>query len=103
MTKNDHLKKGFEYFSMQDFAAAEKEFTDALNLDPDFDLALNALSEVYNKVGKLDLAVDTVKKLISLSPDDPLAHAALSRLYMQKGMISEAEEELALSNRLSKD
>lgn len=101
MTKNDHLKEGFMFFAAQDFAQAETAFKNALDLDPDFDLALNALAEVYNKTGLIDKALETVKKLISITPDDPLAHAALSRLYMQKGLIEEAEEELAISNKLS--
>jgi Tfp pilus assembly protein PilF len=101
MTKNDHLKEGFRLFAEQQFAQAEKEFVQALELDPEFDLALNALTEVYNRSGNVDKAMKTARKLVSVSPEDPLAHAALSRIYMQKGMIEEAEKELAISNKLS--
>ena len=101
MTKNDFLKEGFKFFAAQDFAQAEAAFINALELDPEFDLALNALTEVYNKTGNLDQALETAGKLVAIAPDDPLVHAALSRLYMQKGMIEKAEEELAISNQLS--
>ena len=92
---------GLQFFARQDYGSAEKEFTSALELDPDFDLALNALGEVYTRTGELDKALPLAQKLCQLTPDDPMAHAALSRIYMQKGMIREAEEELAISNRLS--
>ena len=101
LTKNDHLKEGFKYFGMQEFASAEIEFKKALEIDPDFDLALNSLCEVYNKMGRLDEALQIGKQLLKITPNDPLTHAALSRIYMQKGMIKEAEDELALSNQLS--
>ena len=101
MNKNDYLKEGFKFFAAQDFARAEDAFKNALALDSEFDLALNALTEVYNKTGQIDKALETAGKLIAVSPDDPLAHAALSRLYMQKGMIEKAEEELTISNQLS--
>jgi tetratricopeptide (TPR) repeat protein len=101
MTKNDYLKQGFTHFAARDYASAEIEFKKALELDPEFDLALNSLCEAYNKQGKLEQALNTAQKLIEITPDDPLAHAALSRIYMQMGMIKEAEDELAISNRLS--
>ncbi len=103
MTKNEHLNQGFKSFGAQDFSSAEIAFKKALELDPDFDLALNALCEVYNKSGKLDEALNIAKKLVRVTPRDPVAHAALSRIYMQKGMIQEAEEHLAISNQLSSD
>jgi len=70
-------------------------------LDPEFDLAYNALAESYNKLGDLDKAIEIAKKFVTISPKDPVAHTALSRLYVQKGMIAEAEEEMALSNQLA--
>jgi tetratricopeptide (TPR) repeat protein len=101
MTKNDHLKEGFKYFGLREFVSAEIEFKKALEIDPEFDLALNSLCEVYNKMGRLDEALQIGKQLVQITPNDPLAHAVLSRLYMQKGMIKEAEDELAVSNQLS--
>lgn len=101
MTKIDHLKEGFRHFGKQEFESAAIEFKKALEIDPEFDLALNSLCEVYNKMGRLDEALQTGKQLLKITPNDPLAHAALSRIYMQKGMIKEAEDELAISNKLS--
>ena len=101
MTKIDYLKEGFKYFGQQDYSSAELKFLNALELDPNFDLALNALCEVYNKSGRLNDALEIAKRLLKVAPEDPLAHAAISRIYMQKGMILEAEDEMDISNRLA--
>jgi tetratricopeptide (TPR) repeat protein len=101
VTKNELLQSGFKHFSAENFKQSIDDFEAALKIDPEFDLALNALAQVYNKLGNVDKAIKIIKKLIQLIPDDPIAHTALSRLYVQKGMIKEAEDELALSNQLS--
>jgi len=103
MTKNDYLKAGLGHFSTRNYALAITAFKSALEIDPDFDLAINALAEVYSKSGLLDNALPLARKLVELNPEDPLAHAALSRIYMQMGMIPEAEKELAISNRLAQN
>jgi tetratricopeptide (TPR) repeat protein len=101
VTKNELLQSGFKHFSAENYEQAVVDFEAALKIDPEFDLALNALAQVHNRLGNVDKAIEIVKKLIQIAPDDPVAHTALSRLYVQKGMIKEAEEELAISNQLS--
>jgi len=101
MSKNDYLQSGLKYFSTGDFPQAIKAFQKALEIDPKFDLTLNALAQVYNKMGNIDKAIEFAKQLIDVDPDDAIAHTALSRFYVQKGMIKEAEEELVISNRLA--
>jgi len=101
MTKNDLLNSGLKKFAEQDYQGAISDFNNAIDLDPEFDLAYNALAESYNKIGELDKAIEIAKRYINISPNDPVAHAALSRLYVQKGMIAEAEEEMAKSNQLA--
>ena len=101
MDKNKLLQQGFTHFSHNEFEQAAALFEQALEIDPSFDLACNALAESYNRMGRLEDAIHTAKKLVELNPDDPMAHTALSRLYVQKGLIREAEEEMALSNILA--
>jgi len=101
MTKNEHLNQGFKHFAAGDYESAIKALKAALELDPQFDLALNALAEVYNKKGAIDTAIEYALRLVEINPEDPLAHTALSRLYVQKGMIREAENEMAISNQLN--
>ena len=100
MNKNELLNSGLKKFASQDFQGAISDLAKAIKLDPNFDLAYNALAESYNKLGELDKAIEYAKKYVEISPKDPVAHTALSRLYVQKGMIAEAEQEMAISNQL---
>ena len=45
-------------------------------------------------------AIEAGRKAIGVGPRDPIAHTSLSRLFQRKGMIPEAEEEMAISRRL---
>jgi tetratricopeptide (TPR) repeat protein len=101
MNKIELLNSALKKFAAQDYQGAIVDLDKAINLDPEFDLAYNALAESYNKLGELDKAVDIAKRYIEICPKDPVAHTALSRLYVQKGMIAEAEEEMAISNQLA--
>ena len=103
INKNEYLNKGFRFFTEQKYQQAVEQFTKAIELDSEFDLAINALAETYNKMGDVDKAIEIAKKLIKINPNDPLAHTALSRLFVQKGMIAEAEKEMAISNQLSSE
>ena len=100
MTKYDYLNSGLKKFASQEYEAASTDFNQAITIDPNFDLAYNALAETHNKLGNLDKAIEIALKYVEISPEDPVAHTALSRLYVQKGMIAEAEKELAISNQL---
>ena len=51
--------------------------------------------------GYLEEAIEAAKKMVEISPNDPFSHTALSRLYVQKGMIEEAEKEMAISHQLA--
>ncbi len=101
MNQNELLNAGLKKFASQDYEGAITDLEKAIEIDPQFDLALNALAESYNKLGDLDRAIQVAKKYVDVSPKDPVAHTALSRLYVQKGMIKEAEEEMAISNQLA--
>ena len=101
MTKFEYLNGGLNKFAGQDYQAAIEDLNKAIELDSTFDLAYNALAECYNKLGDLEKAIEIARKYVQISPNDPVAHTALSRLYVQKGMIAEAEEEMAISNQLA--
>jgi Tfp pilus assembly protein PilF len=101
MNKNELLNSGLKKFATQDYTGAISDLEKAVELDPKYDLALNALAESFNKLGELDKAIEIAKKYVEASPNDPMAHTALSRLYVQKGMIEEAEREMAISNQLA--
>jgi len=102
MNRQEFLNKGFEYFAERDYERAAILFEKAINADHSFEAAYSALSETLNRMGKIDEAIPIVQKWIEINKYDPLAHTALSRLYVQKGMIEEAEKEMAISNFLTK-
>ena len=61
---------------------------------------LLALGHVYEKKEMYDQALEYIKKAVEITPDDPLTHSSLSMMYQRKGMIPQAEEEMAISVRL---
>jgi tetratricopeptide (TPR) repeat protein len=101
MNKQEFLNKGFQYFAQRDYERAIIFFEKALEEDNTFEPAYSALSESLNRMGKIDDAIPVVQKWIEINKHDPIAHTALSRLFVQKGMIEEAEKEMAISNFLS--
>jgi tetratricopeptide (TPR) repeat protein len=103
MTKQELLNNGFQHFAKREYEEAQESFEKAIKLDDTFEAAYSALSETLNRKGEVDNAIVIVKKWIDINPKDALAHTALSRLYVQKGMIQEAEDEMAISNQLNLD
>ena len=83
-----------------DFAGAIEAFQSALEGDSQFYMAHLGWSQVLDRQGRIDEAILQAKKALEIAPDEPLAHTSLSRLFQQKGMIAEAEEEMAISQRL---
>jgi tetratricopeptide (TPR) repeat protein len=93
-------RKAFEHFKAGDRELAIAEFRHSLELDPEFALAWNGLSIALSQAGDLEGALEAGQKLVALEPDDPLSHVNLSRLFQRKGMVPEAEEELAIAAKL---
>lgn len=69
----------------------EKLLADA----PDFLETYESLAVVYSKLGRLDEAIDLMKRLAEKDPESLMAHVNLSVFYMKKGMKDEAEVEKA--------
>ncbi len=103
MTKQELLNNGFQHFAKREYDQAQDNFEKAIAIDEKFEAAYSGLSETLNRKGEIDPAIGIIKKWIDINPKDALAHAALSRLYVQKGMIHEAEQEMAISNQLNYD
>lgn len=102
MTKQELLNKGFQYFVERNYERAVYLFRKALEVDNNYEAAYGALSETLNRLNLIDEAIPVAQKWIEINIHDPLAHATLSRLYVQKGMLAEAEKEMAISHLLSK-
>jgi tetratricopeptide (TPR) repeat protein len=56
---------------MNEYKKALDDFTQAINLKPDYLMALQSRGFVYYKMGKYKEALDDDMKVISLNPTDP--------------------------------
>ena len=101
MAAKEHYMAGLGKLGAGDWDGAIAHFQQALAEDASFYMAHLGWSQALDRQGQVDAAIDQAKKAIALVSDEPLAHTSLSRLYQQKGMIAEAEQELAISKKLS--
>ena len=88
-------------FCEKQTAQAIAHLEQALQLDPSYPDALESLGVLYANVGRLEEAIQMMKRLAQADPDSIMAHTNLSRFYQQKGWIDEAEAEQAEARRLS--
>lgn len=95
-----HYREGFQHFANGRLGEAIACYRAALEADPGLAIAWNGLSMALQRSGDLDGAIDAGRRLVELEPDDPLSHTNLSILYQSKGMIREAEDEMAIASRL---
>jgi Flp pilus assembly protein TadD len=93
-------KQGFQHFANDRIDEAIVSYQEAVGADPELAIAWNGLSFALRRKGDLDAAIEAARRLIQLEPDDPLSHTNLSILFQAKGMVPEAEEEMALAQRL---
>ncbi len=99
--RNGPYEEGLEKCAEGHNEEAAKLLEGALNQNPHHADALEALGVVYHRLGRMDEAIDLMKRLAKLTPNAIMPHTNLSRFYMEKGMIAEAESEQAEARRLS--
>lgn len=93
-------KEGFDHFVNDRVDEAIAAYRRALEEDPELAIAWNALGMALARQGDLEAAIEAGRRLVEIEPDEPLSHTNLSRFYQMKGMIPEAEEEMAIATRL---
>lgn len=93
--------EGIGFMAAGQLEGAELAFARSVDVDPEFAMGFLGLSQVRDRQGEVDGAIEAVRLALALTPEDPLAHTSLSRLLQQKGLIDEAEAEMAISARLS--
>jgi len=103
MTAKEYYMAGLGKLGSGDLEGAIAEFEKALADDGSFYVAHLGWSQALDRLGKVDEAIEQVKRALKIVPDEALAHTSLSRLYQQKGMIEEAEKEMAISHKLSQN
>jgi tetratricopeptide (TPR) repeat protein len=80
---------GFLY-RFRDPDKAIEEFKRALDLDPDFGMALNLLGYTYTDIGDFEKAIEQLKKYVSLNPGEPGPLDSLAEAYFRWGRLEEA-------------
>ena len=94
-------REAFSHFVAGRLDEAVTGYRAALEADPKLAIAWNGLAMVLDRQDDLDGAIEAARQLVALEPDEPLGHTSLSMFYQRKGMIPEAEEEMAIATRLS--
>jgi TolB-like protein/cytochrome c-type biogenesis protein CcmH/NrfG len=88
-----HVAVGlFHYYGFREYEPALREFQRALELRPNYSLALQFIAFVHRREGKWDRTLDELKKSIVQDPGDPYVQGGLAETYVFLRMWKEAEE-----------
>lgn len=90
----DLYDKGLEFVSQNERDKAIDQFKRAVELHPNFGLALNELGVQYMKKGELDKAEEALTKAFRLVPDSPDVGLNYGILLLQKKKFADAEAQL---------
>jgi TolB-like protein/Tfp pilus assembly protein PilF len=88
-----HVAVGlFHYYGFREYEPALRECQRALELRPNYSLALQFIAFVHRREGKWDRTLDELKKSIVQDPGDPYVQGGLAETYVFLRMWKEAEE-----------
>ena len=88
-----HVAVGlFHYYGFRDYEPALTEFQRALELRPNYSLALQFVAFVHRRQGKWDRTLDELKKSIDQDPRDPYVQGGLAETYVFLRRWKEAED-----------
>jgi len=79
-TSNDHYRRGEAYFFLQKYTEALSDFNAAIEINPNFNLAILYRAHCYLYGNKLNEALEDANSLIDRNPNDP-------EYYRTKGLI----------------
>jgi TolB-like protein/cytochrome c-type biogenesis protein CcmH/NrfG len=87
-----HVAVGlFHYYGFREYDPALTEFERALQLRPNYSLALQFIAFVHRRQGKWDRTLEELKKSIVQDPGDPYVQGGLAETYVFLRMWKEAE------------
>jgi tetratricopeptide (TPR) repeat protein len=98
---NSKLQKALQLQQDGQFLEAERCYRYVLNINPKSTLALENLAIIANKTGRINLAITTTQKLLSLKPNDEATHNFLGTLYLTEGNFSLARKYFKKTLKLS--
>jgi type IV pilus assembly protein PilF len=76
---------GIAYYNKQDYTNSERYYLEALDLEPNFVLALRNLSKTYVAMNKLPQAVATLEKAVKSAPQSAELYLELGNAYHMSG------------------
>ncbi len=81
---------GFAYYHKKDYASAEKYYQDALDLQPEFGLALRGLGKTYIALNNFPAAVSMLEKAVKTTPQSAELQMDLANAYHMQGQTKKA-------------
>ena len=88
------LLLGNEYSRRREFARALEHYQRALELKPDYDLAVFNMANVYRTLGRDDDALVGYQRLLALDPRNAQAHQKVAEVLVDQGKLDEAQAAL---------
>jgi serine/threonine-protein kinase len=98
-----HVTLGLIEAQAQNYSAAAREFTRALDIDPVNLRAHRELAEASDKNGDAALAERTYKEAVAVRPKHWVAHYSLGYFYYEEGRYDEALRALSEASALAPD
>jgi tetratricopeptide (TPR) repeat protein len=98
----DHINLGLFLEQQGRLDEAVAQYTAALRLTPSFE-AENALGSALEKQGKITLAVEHYKRVVSIKPDSAEAECNLGSILAGQGKLAEAVDCLATAIKIKPD
>jgi len=93
---------GVVYTNQHKAKEAEEHFQRSKNLDPEFADAYVGLAKVLLQEKQPQRAMGELQKAIQLEPNDAAAHYELMEAYRDQGNLAEAQQEMAVFQKLEK-
>src|SRR4051812_30136150 len=82
---------GNAYFKVGRFEEAIKYFSKALELKPDYDLAVINMANAYRKIGRDDAALAGYERYLSIDPKNAQVRYQVGEIYLDRGDQATAE------------
>ena len=89
-TKNSpdfYYAQGTFYASKKDYERAEKNFQNAITMDPGYVNAYTSLGDLYYDTGRYDEEITVLEHAKTILPDDPDIYAALALAYENMSLL----------------
>jgi len=86
---------GTEYYKAGKFTEAIAQYTRALELKPDYDLAIINMANAYRRMGRDDAALAGYERYIAIDPKNAFVRYQIGEIYLDQGNQARAETEFA--------